>query len=214
MSSLLHDPNLTGQHPDPPGDFDAWTLPLVVSANPWIRSPRRGYGPLFFGRTGEGRFDAPAGEYGILYVGSDAFAAFIETIGHVDPSRHRPGWKIVTRTTLAERELAHVIPRRPLQLVDLTGAGLARIGADSRLTSEIADDYVIPKRWALALFRHPSQPDGLLYRPRHDPSRFAAAIFDRAADAFNSIGFGSLADPAHAGLLADILDAYGFDLLP
>jgi hypothetical protein len=214
VSSLLHDPNLTGRHPDPPGDFDTWTPPLVVSASSWIRSHRTGYGPLFFGSTGQGRFDAPAGEYGILYVGSDAFAAFVETIGHVDASRHRPGWKIVTRATLAERVLAHVIPRRPLRLVDLHGPGLARIGADSRLTSDTGDRYAIPQRWALALNRHPSQPDGLLYRPRHDPSRLAAGIFDRAADAFDAIGFGSLADSANAGLLNEILEAYGFELFP
>ena len=161
-----------------------------------------------------GRFDAPAGEFGTLYVGSDAHAAFIETIGHVDASRHRPGWKIVTGVTLAERELAHMVPRRPLRFVDLTGSGLARIGADGRLTSDTTDGYAISQRWALAFYRHPSEPDGLLYRPRHDPSRFAAAIFDRAADAFNWVRLGSLADPANAALLADILDTYGFELLP
>jgi hypothetical protein len=72
----------------------------------------------------------------------------------------------VTLTALALRDRAKVNASRPLRFVDLTGEGLAWIGADSRLAS---GSYDVSQRWALALYRHPSQPDGLLYRTRIEP---------------------------------------------
>jgi len=95
--------------------------------------------------------------------------------------------------------------------VDLTGPGLNRIGADNRLST---GDYQTSQRWALAFHAHPEQPDGLLYRSRHDPERFCVAIFDRAAGVLTTTDLGSLADPANAALLADILNAYGLGLIP
>src|SRR6478735_5682570 len=41
----------------------------------------RDHDPLFFGRSGLNRFDAPAGEYGVLYAGESVECAFIETFG-------------------------------------------------------------------------------------------------------------------------------------
>ena len=49
-------------------------------------------------------------------------------------------------------------------------------------------------------------------RTPHDPSRFAAAIFDRAASVLRTVSLGSLADPDNASLLSEILLAYGYDL--
>jgi hypothetical protein len=210
VSSLLPSADLPEPHPDPPADLDQRPLPLVEDAGPWIRGHRRIFHPLYFGTSGDGRFDAPAGEYGILYVASDDYAAFIETFGRRETSGHALGWNVVTRSLLAERERTRVMTNRPLRLVDITAEGLARIGADSRLAS---GSYAVSQRWALACYLHPSQPDGLLYRARHDPSRMAAAIYDRAAPMLTTSSLGSLADPANAALLLDILDTYGFDLL-
>jgi len=75
------------------------------------------------------------------------------------------------------RSGADLWPRR-VQLTNLRGAGLARIGADAELTS--GPDYELARRWALALHSCPRKPDGILYRARHDPGRTCAAIFDRA----------------------------------
>jgi hypothetical protein len=87
---------------------------------------------------------------------------------------------------------------------------LSRIGADNRLT---ATSYDLSQRWALALYDHPDRPDGLLYRSRHDPSRFCAAIFDRAAGVLTATSLGSLADASNAALLADLLDTYEYSLI-
>ena len=86
-------------------------------------------------------------------------------------------------------------------MVDLTGPGLARLGADERLC---AGGHAVAQRWALALWTHPSRPDGLYFRARHDPSRFCVAIYDRAADAVHAIPQNSLIEPSHIALLADV----------
>ena len=65
----------------------------------------------------------------------------------------------------------------PLRLVDLTGPGLPRLGADARLAD---GDHQVSQAWSAAFHGHPDRPDGILYRARHDPSRFAVAIFERA----------------------------------
>jgi hypothetical protein len=196
--------HLPDPHPDPPLDLHLRPLPIREMTSPWIRIHRRHYGPIYFGRTGDGRFDAPAGQYGILYVASDAHGAFIETLGH-ETGRTAIDWD-----EIEERALAEVAVSRPLRLVDLSGEGLAHIGADDRLTS---GSYAVSQPWALKLHEHPDQPDGLFYRARHDPSCLCAAIFDRAEDALATTPLGSLADSSNAPLLASILDAYRLRLI-
>lgn len=174
---------------------------MVEERGPWWRVYRSGHEPLFFGRTGDNRFDAPRGEYGVLYAGGDAHCAFIETFGR------QTGENLVGRTELEARGLAEIGAERPLGLVDLTGPGLARIGADGRL---LAGEHATSWRWSLALWSHPSRPCGIRYRARHDPSRFAVALFDRASDALRGRTHGHLMEPRNRSLLADMLDTYGF----
>jgi hypothetical protein len=191
-------------HPAPPADLAQQSLPITELNGPWTRSHARGRGPVFFGKTGTNRFDAPSEQYGVLYIAADIRGAFIETFGR------QLGERYVTAARLAGRALARVMASRPLRLVDLTGPGLSQIGADGRLTT---GGYDISQQWALALHQHPDQPDGLLYRSRHDPSQLCIAVFDRAADALTATVLGSLADPSNAALLAELLDAYGFSLI-
>ena len=103
---------------------------------------------------------------------------------------------------------------RLLRLVDLSGKGLALVGADARLC--MGDDYKISQDWSLALWRHPQRLDGILYRTRHDPDKKAAALFDRdevkAALSFRDMG--SLLDGDNVELLAKILEHYKFILMP
>jgi len=143
----------------------------------------------------------------VLYAAADVHGAFIETLGRVT------GQNRVDMQTLRETCCAYITAARPLNLVDLTGAGLARIGADARLCT--MDDYALCARWALALWSHPQQPDGLYYRARHDQERFSLALFDRptVVRAVRDTAQGSLASPKHATLLGDILDTYQFQLL-
>lgn len=194
-----------GPHPDPPTDLATRPLPITIYGRPWFRIHRLAQGPLFFGRAGDNRFDAPGGEFGVLYVGKDERCAFIETFGHAT------GVQLVVQSELAVRGLALITPKRPLRLVNLAGDGLARLGADARLTA--GESYDVAHRWALAIHDHPKKPDGIVYTARHDPSRLCAAIFDRAGVELAFASLGSLADPAHATLIATMLDTYGFGLV-
>jgi hypothetical protein len=164
------------------------------------------HAPLYFGRVPRNRFDAPAGEFGVLYVAAEAHGAFVETFGH------ETGVNFVTAAELGKRGLAVVTAARALRLADLRGAGLARMGADAALTSGL--DYDLSRRWARAIHDHPRKPDGILYRARHDPARTCAAIFDRARSVLTPTDVGTLAADMHRNLLGDILDTYGFALVP
>ena len=197
-------PSRPGPHPEPPSDLSARPLPIVEGAGPWVRIHKASNSALYFGRSGDGRFDAPLGEYGMLYAGSDAHAAFAETFGQ------STGINTVTPASLAGRSLSSIEAIRPLRLVDLTGPGLARVGADERLSS---GDHEVAQRWALELWRHPAAPDGLRYRARHDPSRHCVALYDRAESMLRSTLLGGMLDPALSSRLGVVLDTYGFGLV-
>ena len=100
----------------------------------------------FFGRSRDGRFNAPLGDYGVLYAAEDAHAASLKTFGQ------STGINTATTTALSERSLTRIDATQPLKLVDLTGPGLARIGADERLCSGV---HEVAQRWAAALWDHP-----------------------------------------------------------
>jgi hypothetical protein len=196
---------LPGPHPGIPEDFNRRSLPIIETDRVWLRSHAAAYEPRHFGRSGANRFDAPAGEFGVLYVAADAHGAFIETFG-----REHGRMLLSLRDDLGTRAIAEVSSTRPLRLVDLSGAGLARIGADSRLAS---GSYTISQPWALALHEHPDTPDGLLFRSRHDPSRLCAAIFERASEILSFTRIGSWTDEHHAITLGAILDTYRYGLI-
>jgi len=201
-----------GPHPEPPADLDQRVLPLQTAdaSTTFIRIYAVDREALAFSPSGAGRFDAPHGEYGVVYAAADALCAFIETFGR------DAGYRLVTRGELQTRMLAQIHLRRPLRLVDLTGPGLAALGADGRLCT---GDYAIAQRWSLALWRHPGEPDGLLWRSRFDPSRTCVAIYEgRGALPFDAppitaTMLGCLVDPHHASLLREILDTYQFGFI-
>ncbi len=193
----------------PPGDLASRDLPLVEIDRPWYRMSGVSHGAIYWGlnppRKRKSRFDAPGGEFGVCYLGADAHCAFIETLGYL------LGLRVIDEVQLRLLPLHEVRVDRPLQLVDLTGSGLARIDADARLCS---GEFSISQQWSLALFNHPSSPDGLYYRARHDPSRFSLVLFERddTEQHLQARNLGCLIDRRHHRLLADILETYGFDL--
>ena len=87
MSRELLEVPVPGPHPEPPPQeqfdrLDLWPL-LVWQGGPWVRiyQARHAHKPLHFGRNRRNRFNAPDGEYGVLYLGCDLACAFIETLG-------------------------------------------------------------------------------------------------------------------------------------
>ena len=197
-----------GRHPEPPKDLATrklrtHTLPRgqkLWRIHWWNKNA------VFFGKTGAGRFDSPDGSFGALYVGLDELCAFVETFGQ------KTGCRFVTEMALKQRHLSSLELKRDLQLVDLAGeGGLALLGADSRLFS---DSHPLSQRWSQALHNHESNPAGIIYSARHDPSKRACALFDRVAPAtFEITDIGPLLDARNLKLLAKILDTYGFSLI-
>jgi hypothetical protein len=177
----------------------------VTTSQPWYRIHLLGKSPIYFGRKSLYRFDAPAGEFGVLYMGADEHCAFIEVFGQ------ETGTRLVTAEALRTRGLARLTFSRPLRLMDLVhSGGLARIGADSRL---FAGDHKIAQRWSRILREHPSKPDGLLYPSRHDPARLACALYDHCTDLASAELLDSLLDATNAPVLAQILNTYQFALI-
>jgi hypothetical protein len=197
------------KHPEPPEDPASLRILIRRLKGVWHRSYPLRFDPMFFGKTGANRFDAPGGEFGVCYLARDRRGAFIETFGH------ETGVRFVTEAQLRERAVARVVLTEPatmLRLVDLRGEGLARMGADASLINGL--DHAQAQRWSLALHSHPRSPDGIVYRARHDPGRTCVALFDRAASKVRVEATTPWLDPTLRDPLADILDAYDFGLIP
>lgn len=196
-------PRRPGALPPPPAHVENRELPILAYRRALYRIHRLHQDPAFWGKTGLNRFDAPGGEFAVLYAAADPAGAFIEAYGD---SLNRT----VTSSSLNLRGWARVELTRDLRLVDLSGPGLAQLAADERLCS---GDHDAAQQWSLTLWRHRASVDGLYYRARHDPSRTSAAIFDRAADAVSIVRDGGLLAARHGTLLAEILETYQFSLL-
>ena len=196
-----------GEHPEPPPDLDERSpLLYTLESGAFIfRLHRAGFSPLYFGKTGGNRFDSPDGSFGVLYAGEDEYCCFIETCGQ------STGTASVSGAFLDERHQAEMKLTAPMNLIDLVSSGgLPRIGADGRLMD---GSHAVAQRWSAALRKHPSKPDGILYRARHDPAKLAFAIFECSPTAFTVNSRGSLRDPGNVKLLASILNHYDFGLI-
>jgi hypothetical protein len=106
--------------------------------------------PCVLGRTRHNRFDAPDGEFGVLYASEGFNGAFIESFGDAP--------HVLSVNSLAVRGIAHVQTLRTLHLVDLAGPGLSQLALDARISAE---DHALPQQWSQALWVHPQHVDGL-----------------------------------------------------
>jgi hypothetical protein len=116
---------------------------------------------------------------------------------------------MVRESQLAERGVALIEALRPLRLVDLTGPGLAQIGATNLVT---AGPHELAQAWSRAIWSHRRRPDGLIYRARHDPSCVCVALFARAIRFVRAVRQGSLLEPAFRPILGATLRRYDFSL--
>ena len=188
-----------------PPDFDRKRLHVVRRSGPWQRMHPEEYSALYFGKDRKNRFDDPRSEYGVLYVAEDEFGAFVETF------LRNPKLTLVARDELVKRRLSEIEASADLSLVDLTGKGLQRAGVTGDISTAPHEET-----WALsrAIHEHPSRPDGIRYRLKHDLERIGIAIFDRVELARLGVtSRGSLVDPSNAALLGKILDEYDKDYI-
>jgi hypothetical protein len=142
----------------------------------------------------------------VLYVASSFEGAFIE--GCLQDAAVGTTAPLISEDFLKKRCVSKIRFAGRLKLVDLSGPGLAAIGADARIC---VGDYRIAQHWSRALWLHPQQPDGILYPSRHNPAVICAAVFDRAPDAAAE-KLGSFLDSRLIHRTAALLDTYGIGL--
>lgn len=193
-------PDPPGPHPHPPEDFSARNLPIREVAGTLFRLFPAAYDePLYFGRSGDNRFDSPDGAYGVLYAAEDVTGAFIETFGR------RLGRNLITGHELRTKHLVRLDPARPLRLADLVGAGQSKAGVDGRL---FTSSYSVSQAYSRAIHEHPAHPDGIRYPARHDNEQVSVALFERAGPDTRAAVLGALNDAPNLEHLSRILRRY------
>ncbi|MGA7181235.1 MAG: RES family NAD+ phosphorylase [Thiobacillaceae bacterium] len=178
----------------PPRSFSKLPLvPVPLDPGALIRVSRFSSGEPYFGRSGANRFDdyrkAKSKRFGTCYFGLSLPVAFAEAVLH-DEIPVKGKFKIAVE----ELENRNVVcfSGSPLQLGDMTGASLKRLGADGSLST--VTPYDLPQRWAVALHDHPAQVDGFLYVSRHMNTGTAVVLFDRARPKVRALRYDPLPD--------------------
>jgi len=179
--------------------------PLVLATVPagtvWRRLYETRYpNPLGWG-PGLSRFSDPTGAaFGLVYLGSSAKVAFVETILR-DRADGRGSDCVVELAEIEKRSMASIRPITSLRLVDLTGDGPLRMGVPSDVVG--ARDQSLAQAWSVAFYGHPDQPDGVLYPSRLNEER-CIAVHDRAVSKLEVVAAPRLIDCSVE--LAAILD--------
>ena len=157
--------------------------------------PARGQPPIH-------RFDDTAGRFRVCYFGTTLEVCFAETFLRNPPIR------ILALDDLAGRSVATLEVRRDLTLVPLRGSSLARLGVTAELAT--GSDYARSQLRSRVLWEHSDQPDGILYRSRHDDSALCVALFDRAKGAVAIVRDCSLVEDSKQ--LSRLVKRYGVAL--
>jgi hypothetical protein len=160
--------------------------------------------PIHFDRSRSGRFNAPDGSYGVLYTSATLRGAFAETF------LREPGRTLLPIDLVRRKARARLKTTCALKLVKLGGVGLGRLGA----TAEVAHGglpYDVPQAWSKAIHDHPTRPDGIAYRARHDDDAFCYALFGRGPVAVREVSRDMSLDQ---DWFWDIAHRYGVGLAP
>jgi hypothetical protein len=136
--------------------------------------------PLFFGRTGNHRFDAPDQSFGVLYAASTREGAFVEAVLRQKTGR---ATRIISRTYLATRKLSTLVLSRPATMAKLRDNGLAANHTNGEISS--IEPYITSQLFSRALHQHADQVSGIAYRCRHDNEQIAWAFFERSQALFD-----------------------------
>jgi hypothetical protein len=113
---------------------------------------------------------------GVLYLGVSLNVCFLETLvrdrrdGTVDDL-------IIAEAELDTRSYAETEVVTALSLVDLRGNGPVRMGVPSDVIGSAPQ--TLARRWSLAFYNHPSQPDGIIYPSRLNEET-SLAVYDRS----------------------------------
>lgn len=164
--------------PLPPADLNRRDPELVElsAGETFHRFYTAKWDPNFFDTSKLGRFNAPDGSYGVLYVAKESAGAFAETF------LRAPGLTLIDGDLLQRKAYVRFNTNRVLKLIRFAGPGLARVGATAEV-SHSGLPYDVPQAWSNALLQHPVGIDGIVYHARHDDTELCYALFNRSADA-------------------------------
>jgi hypothetical protein len=143
--------------------------------------------------AGRYRFDAPAGEFGVTYVGDDPLAVYAET--YAEGSR-------VLAASEADRRRSRLWSTRPLRLLRMDDMAVAAaFGLDNRISTE--KPYARTQAWSAAWHAWYPAMDGVSFLGRKSaPHRSHCLYLDRCADALAFKTEGTLAELRSDGLRA------------
>ena len=140
--------------------------------------------PLYYGRDGTNRYDAPARNYGVLYLGRDLPTALMESVFH----KHQ--WDKDTKRSIALAEVESRLVRavgvlEALLLADLTAEGVMAGYFGLNLEQLASRSYTHTQQVSgqvHAMLGGDDAPlfDGVLYPSRNNYPAASIALFERA----------------------------------
>jgi hypothetical protein len=173
--------------------FHEWTDPVYRIQDDDRISSRRYPRPRY-------RFDAPSGEYAVLYANDTKVATFNES--YAEKRRRIP-------MADARRHLVRITPKTPLPLVDLRDdRTLSALNLDARIS--VGDDYEACRRWALAFHEEWPEVRGIAYAARWGGVRTTnvALFVERCREGLVVDSLGRLRDAALEDLVLEAADRY------
>lgn len=140
--------------------------------------------PLYYGRDGTNRYDAPGRDYGALYLGRDLPTALMESVFH----KHQ--WDKDTKRSIALAEIRSRVVRavgvlEDLCLADLTASGVMAAYFGLNLEQLTRRDYTYTQGVSAqvhAMLAKDDVPlfDGVLYPSRNNYPAASIVLFERA----------------------------------
>ncbi len=116
-----------------------------------------------------------------LYGGSTFDCAAMETVFRDIP--YAPGFKTFDKDKLKDKSVSVISPARDLNLVDLSGKALRKLGISRlQLIDSDAADYPNTRPWAAALHAQCPKADGLVWVSRQDDEARAMILFGDRMD--------------------------------
>lgn len=140
--------------------------------------------PLYYGRDGTNRYDAPARDYGVLYLGRDLPTALMESVFHKH-QWHRDAKRSIALAEVQSRLVRVVGVLDDLRLADLTAAGVMAAYFGLTLEQLASRGYTHTQRVSgqvHAMRGSDDVPifDGVLYPSRNNYPTASVALFERA----------------------------------
>lgn len=142
--------------------------------------------PLYFGRDGTNRYDAPKRDYGVLYLGRDLPTALMESVFH----KHQ--WDKDTKRSIALMEVKSRLVRavgvlEELSLADLTAPGVMAGYFGLNLGQLASRDYTHTQQVSAKVYAMQESGgallfDGVLYPSRNNYPAASIALFERAKE--------------------------------